>query len=448
MIRYPQFLIPQRISSRVSVILCILLVLSQGLVLTIFYLGGVPQADLQWRRLIAARLGTFTHIAEALPASDIAQAAQKMEDAGWKIKLLTEAPTEAVHRHDADDATLRRFIMQESGLAKQNIFLSMNHDGSERQTSIILGLPSGLWVSVRVHGIYRWHFRSLEQIGFAVSFFLSMIWLSFWFSRQVTTPLTNLAIATERAGLKFEAMSPPDDAPEEIRRIILAFNSMHARLGVYLVDRARMLAAISHDLRTPLTRLRLRLESNQVVAERKKSLQDVAMMESMLGAALAFIRDEQADKTLEHIDFAELLQMLCDEVSDNGAEASYTGPAHLKFLCCPQNLSRAFGNLVDNAIKFTGSVHINMSVLCSKFVEITIEDNGPGIPTSEKIKVFEPFYRIDDARCGEKGGFGLGLAVARTLILEHGGEIELRDGDPQGLVVRVRLPRLTDGQED
>lgn len=302
-------------------------------------------------------------------------------------------------------------------------------------------------MNVRVRGIYRLHFRTLEQFGFAASFLLSMIWLSVLLARQVTTPLTNLAIATERASFRDEHISLNENAPEEIRRVIEAFNTMHARLRRYLGDRSRMLAAVSHDLRTPLTRFRLRLESNHVSSELKKSLQDIASMEAMLGAALAFIRDEQSDKTLEHIDLAELLQMLCDAAIDNGSEARYTGPNHLKFFCCPSLLSRAFGNLIDNAIKFAGAVHVNLSVFCSEFVEIKIEDNGPGISASEKIRVFEPFYRIDDARSGDKSGFGLGLTVARTLILEHGGEIELFDRNSQGLVVRVRLPRLTSGQE-
>jgi len=199
-----------------------------------------------------------------------------------------------------------------------------------------------------------------------------------------------------------------------------------------------MLAAISHDLHTPLTRLRLRVETDD---QRSKMLNDIKTMEEMLTSTLAFTRDAEETEAAEFVDLTSLLQTICDDFADMGIEISFSGPVHQAFRCRPQALMRAMSNLIGNAAKFGSSVTVRLRSDAGKgAITVDIEDDGPGILDSEKIKVFEPFYRLDPARGADSGGMGLGLAIARTIVLSHGGDIRLLDRQPSGLIARVTLP--------
>lgn len=270
---------------------------------------------------------------------------------------------------------------------------------------------------------------------------IAIAMLTVWATRRVTAPLRGFADAAERLGNERSAPPLPERGPIELRRAAQTFNKMQEQLKRFVDDRTRMLAAISHDLRTPLTRLRLRVEA--VVDdpdEQQKMLQDLQRMDAMIASALSYLRDASRDEPVELIDFASLLQSVCDDFVDTGRDAQYVGLASLPLRCRPGMLGRAVTNLIENAIKFGGAAIVDLACDEHGSAVMHVDDNGPGIPDPEKQRAFDPFYRLDPARNAEIGGVGLGLSIARSIVQIHNGQISLADLKPHGLRVVVSLP--------
>lgn len=269
----------------------------------------------------------------------------------------------------------------------------------------------------------------------------TLIALSIWAARQLTAPLTRFSNAAERFGVALDSEPLPDTGPAEIRRASAMFNQMRIRIRQLIDDRTRMLAAVSHDLRTPLTRLRLRIETMEHLQHREQAIADIKSMETMLHSSLEYLR--WGDKRLkqEAVDLPSLLQSACSDLADLGMNVAYDGPLHLAILCDPDLLSRAIGNLLENAVRHGNKVVVRLGTSGSNNALIEIQDDGPGMSDREKSLVFEPFYRGDPARTSrDDGGFGLGLSIVKAIIDEHGGTISLSDASPHGLIVTIRLP--------
>ncbi len=196
---------------------------------------------------------------------------------------------------------------------------------------------------------------------------------------------------------------------------------MQLRLQRLLTDRTLMLGAISHDLGTPLTRLRLRVETDRAVDEKQKMLDDIESMESMLASSLSFVRGVDDAEPHDAVDLASLLQTACDMVSDLGGDVEYAGAARCRYHCKPQALLRALTNVIMNAAKYGRCARVTLARLPGAGFVVDVEDVGPGIAEAEKSRVFEPFYRTESARDSDSRGMGLGLAIARSVILGHGG---------------------------
>lgn len=255
-----------------------------------------------------------------------------------------------------------------------------------------------------------------------------------WAIRRAASPFATFAAAAERLGVDVAAPPLPEKGPREVRQAAHAFNVMQERLGRFVADRTQMLAAISHDLRTPITRMRLRAEFVDDDEQRDKMLADLAEMEAMIAATLAFARDDAAAEPRRRLDLAALLRALADDFG-----TAYAGPDRLEIEGRPTALKRAFANLVDNAVKYGGEVRIRLAAEAGQ-AAVEVEDDGPGIPEGEQERVFAPFYRLEPSRSRETGGTGLGLAVARSILRGHGGDVTLRNRPEGGLAVRVVLP--------
>ena len=231
----------------------------------------------------------------------------------------------------------------------------------------------------------------------------------------------------------------PARGPREIQAIIEAFNRMQVRLSRFIEDRTRMIAAISHDLRTPLTRLQLRMESPDVLAERQRMLADLHAMGEMIDSVISFAQEDTRREPRLLVDVATLVEGICDDAADAGQSVTFSGARDAAISCRPIALRRAISNLVDNATKYGTHATVHLAQEPERVV-ITIDDDGPGIPPSQRVKVFEPFYRQERSRNPETGGVGLGLSVARSIIWEHSGDIRLANRREGGLHVRVDLP--------
>ncbi len=260
--------------------------------------------------------------------------------------------------------------------------------------------------------------------------------------RRAVQPLAMFAEAAERLGRDVDAPPLPGSGPAEVRRAAMAFNEMQQRLRTFVRDRTQMLAAISHDLRTPLTRLRLRAEMIEDDDEQRKTIADLDAMRAMIDAALAFARDEAAVEKTAALDLAVLLQTVCEVAADAGATATYRGPLHATCVGRPLALRRAFNNLLDNALHYGGQARVGLTGGVNRLI-VTVDDDGPGIPPEELERVFEPFRRLEASRSRETGGTGLGLTLVRSAIAAHGGTIRLRNRPEGGLRAVVVLPAAT-----
>lgn len=257
--------------------------------------------------------------------------------------------------------------------------------------------------------------------------------------RRAARPFGTFAAAAERLGVDVAAPPLAEDGPREVRRAAHAFNVMQARIRRFVEDRTQLLAAISHDLRTPITRLKLRAEFVEDDAERTRMLADLDEMERMIAATLAFARDDAAREERRQVDVAALVQGLVDDFAATGAAASYVGPDSLVMAARPMALKRAVANLLDNAVKYGGAARASLGREPGEVV-LAIDDDGPGIPEADRERVFSPFVRIEASRCRDTGGTGLGLSVARAAIRAHGGDIALANRPDGGLRVTVALP--------
>ncbi|WP_162937355.1 ATP-binding protein [Indioceanicola profundi] len=287
---------------------------------------------------------------------------------------------------------------------------------------------------------------ALKEPGFLASLAGSAavaILLSAWVLGFTTRPLRRFAAAANRLGVDMNAPSLEENGPREVRLAASAFNKMQRRLKAFVEDRTRMLAAVSHDLRTPLTRMRLRAEFIDDDSVREKMLDDLAEMESMIGSTLAFARDEANQEAIQPLDLNDLLAKLAEDCREAGQPVGLVPSGRrLPIFGRRTALKRAFGNLIENAVKYGGSAELSLSSR-DETVVVVIDDHGPGIPDVEMENVFRPFYRVEGSRSRDTGGTGLGLSVANDVVRAHGGEIRLENRPEGGLRVTVLIPQVS-----
>lgn len=263
---------------------------------------------------------------------------------------------------------------------------------------------------------------------------------SIWAVSRVTAPLKLLAHAAERLGRDVNAPPLAEAGTLELRQAAQAFNQMQARVRRLIDNRTHMLAALSHDLRTPLTLLRLRAESLPETEERERMLATIGEVDAMVGSTLHFARDQALTEVRRPTDLTALLSAIVDDMADAGLPVSMAPAEPIVLQCQPGALRRAMSNLIDNAVKYGGSARVAVSASAAA-VAVDIEDSGPGIPEAELLRVFEPFHRLEQSRSRETGGTGLGLSIALSIVQAHGGEIALANRPQGGLRARVSLPR-------
>lgn len=258
--------------------------------------------------------------------------------------------------------------------------------------------------------------------------------------RWATRPLNTLAGAAEELGRDIQRPPLPEAGPVEVRRAARAFNTMQSRLARFIGDRTRIFAAMSHDLKTPITRLRLRAELLDDPAVRGKFAADLAEMESMVGSTLDFLRGLESAEAARPIDVAALLESLQADFSEGGAKVSVDAGGLRPYPGRAQALKRCLANLVENAVKYGGAAKVTALDGADR-LEIRIRDEGPGIAAAELDRVFDPFYRVEASRNRETGGTGLGLTIARSIARGHGGDVVLRNHPEGGLEATLTLPR-------
>jgi signal transduction histidine kinase len=287
--------------------------------------------------------------------------------------------------------------------------------------TLIYSVPSLLWQSVVLSAV------TILLVALAVN----------W----VTRPLSELATAAERLGNNLDAPPLTEHGASELRRASHAFNSMQERLSRYLKSRVTALTAISHDLKTPITRMRLRAELIEDAPLRDSLLRDMSDLERMVRTALEFIRGLDSTEPPQPTDINALIESVCEDYREAGHEVVTKGAAATPFPAQTQALKHCLTNIIDNACKYGGKAQILVQDGDQEMV-IKIRDFGHGVPESELEKVFEPFYRLESSRSRDTGGTGLGLAIARNVAQLHRGNVSIRNHPDGGLEAILALPRV------
>lgn len=279
----------------------------------------------------------------------------------------------------------------------------------------------------------------LDYQTYGVLFLLSIGIVAALVARMTMRPLKQLAQAATELGNDIERPPLPERGATEIRQAAAAFNAMQARIQHHIKQRAHILAAITHDLQTPLTRLRLRLEKVSDTELREKLIGDLSAMQTMVREGLELARSMDSAEKVQRLDLDSLIDSVCADATDAGQAVIARGKTNASLLARPIALRRCLTNLIDNAVKYGQSAQVN-AMRDGTFAIVRIRDAGPGIPESELEKVFEPFYRLEDSRSRETGGTGLGLTIARNIAEQHGGSIRLHNHRDGGLEVTLALP--------
>jgi signal transduction histidine kinase len=299
-------------------------------------------------------------------------------------------------------------------------------------------LADGDWanfVSVTAPVPELWSVRGVVIAAGAVVFVLV---LSVWALRRLTAPYAMIASAAERFGRDINASPLPESGPREVRAAAHAFNLMQARLRRFFSDRDQLVAAISHDLRTPATRLRLRAEFVEDPEVRLRMLADLNEIETMTSSVLAFASDSAQPEPRESLDLVSLLESLCDDVPGVSLELPPDTP-RFAYAAQPVGLRRCISNVIDNAVKYGRHARVSLKI-DTTVVRIVVDDDGPGIPLEAVDMVFQPFRRLDASRNRDTGGTGLGLTIARSVARAHGGDVTLTNRPEGGLRAEIVLP--------
>ena len=308
-----------------------------------------------------------------------------------------------------------------------------------------LRLADGQWLNlqVRLQPPRPWHSETF-LMAFAVMTFTAGA-LTLWAVRRLILPVRALADAADRLGRDVNAPPLPESGPTEIVRAAAAFNTMAERIRRFVGDRTQLLAAIGHDLRTPITRLRLRAEFMDDDEQRRKMLADLAEMEAMIAATLAFARDDSAAEPTVALDLVALCRTVLDDAADAHPELAeridYAGPERLVVQARSVALKRAIANLVGNALAYGLAARLRLIPAGNgQPVRLEVADDGPGIPPAELENVFLPFRRLEPSRSRETGGAGLGLPIARNILRAHGGDVVMRNRPGGGALAVATLP--------
>lgn len=303
----------------------------------------------------------------------------------------------------------------------------------------VLRLPDGSWLGFKALPPLRNLDLSQGRILLALVPAMALMLIGGLLVRRTLRPMRRLAAAADRFG-EGDPVYVEEEGPSEVRHTVVAFNRMQARIERLIADRTQALAAVGHDLRTPLARLRLRAESVGEGDAREAIGRDLGEMEAMVASLMAFLGGDGDPEAPVLTDVAVLSATLVDDLEDRGLDGYYRGPDHCEMVVRPSALKRALTNLVDNALHYAGSATLAV-VPGPHTVSFTVEDDGPGIPDEQMKRVLEPFVRLDSARPRDTVGFGLGLPIVARIVEAEGGTLTLANRTPGGLAATICLPR-------
>lgn len=410
-----------------------------------YQLGISSEIDVTNEARLAERLFSIKRAIELRPSAEREELAHSLSggplEVHWSAVPLT---VERTHRVAGHSRLRERLLELAPELQQTDIVLHAPPAGSGAGTDPHLLLASlklgdGSWINFSIAKLGNNH-ASLRGTVLSTSLMaVGVMLVSLLILRNVTRPLRACAEAAENlyrgAGPQMLAIA----GPREILHLATAFNEMQKRVKRLVDDRTLTLAAISHDLKSPLARLSLRTERIADPEIRQAMAADIGEMLAMIDSALDFLKGDFASSEVRSLDLAATLDSICGHLVDQGHAVTLQRSGETVLRGRPLALKRAFANLIENAVKYGGSAEVAVRG-GAHAITVTVTDHGPGIPAKEREAVFTPFFRGAPHRDTQLGGAGLGLTIARTIIRAHGGDLALRDAEGGGLKVEVHLP--------
>jgi signal transduction histidine kinase len=444
-------LLPNSLLGRLVLIFVAGLCVTVGLML----IAQTPERELANFRICAGRaahrLADFLKLSDQLPVASRDTLMQVAQERGVRMSIAAPAPAPSSTEPGSYPALFRDVMLDDLrrdrplSVSVQPLDYVAAEPGRTEHTDgfdfrVEAPLADGTWVALEVQEprrISRWPTRMLTNL---LTMIAVMSLLSFIAVRWLTRPLQRLAEAAEALGRDINRPPLLETGPLEVRRAAKAFNAMQERLARYIRNRTGILTAMSHDLKTPITRLRLRAELLDQPELREKFVRDLSEMERMVNATLGFMRGLDDREPLRAIDVRALAEALQADAEELGTCVRVLGEPLAPFYGKSEGLKRAVQNLLDNAVRYGKDPKIVIEDQPA-ILSIVVIDHGPGIPESELERVFEPFYRLEGSRNPGTGGTGLGLSIARNIAQSMGGELTLRNVPTGGLEARLSLPR-------
>lgn len=452
-LRLPAALVPQSTEGQMTAVLCVSLLALFAMMIVLELIQHDTAMETAGSSRTVDRLKTLIPVLDRIDVGtvqDVVRLASSCH-AGYTI---TDAPFPA-QRRTAQTNQLEALIARELS-ANRRLQAGHAHltrdDFAYRRCGpweidlpmdaivISLQLRSGQWLNAEVHpheSHFRQKFEWLLRVGAA---FLFVGAVALIFIRRLSRPLNQLTAAAGHFAAGMQATDVQENGPSDLRRAIRAFNAMQRQVADEVARRTGTLAAISHDVRTPLTALRLKAEMIEDAAVRGELVASIERMERITASALEFLKGESRAEPLRRVDLSALLESECSEFAELGHAVTFEGEPGIQHLCRADALARATRNLIDNAVKHGSKACVSLR-LDADSVDVVVCDDGPGIPTDQMKLAMEPFERLTKAREGDHSGFGLGLAVSKAIAEGHDGELILAQNEPSGLIATIRLPR-------
>jgi len=435
-------LVPQTLAGR-TIALLLVAVTAVHLLSLVLYQAGLKFTVEQLReRHIAEQLLAVKRALGNTDPQDREQAAHALSGTSLSAHWGQSATVQREGEEDTFLAHLRAALATEASALK----LAYNYR-SEAGIAIpdkhvlvaSLPLADGSWLNAEVSAVGAGGVHGLNVLWSTSAMALGVILVAIWLIRSFTAPLRALARAADKLGLEGQAEEVSEQGPREIAQAAEAFNRMQARIRRLIRERSEMLAAISHDLRTPLARLKLRLDAVSDPKQQKKMLRDLEEMEALITAALAYLREELAEEAMRPVDLGAMLEAIAEDAKESGHDIVCGELPSVVLQARPQALRRAIHNLIENAAKYGERGRVSL-LTEGDYAVVRVEDDGPGLPDEARETVIRPFTRLESSRSRETGGVGLGLAIVHSVALSHKGALTLSNRAGNGLQADLRLP--------
>tara|TARA_R110000787_G_scaffold25373_18_gene71412 strand:- start:576 stop:1901 length:1326 start_codon:yes stop_codon:yes gene_type:complete len=432
-------LIPRRLSSQLILAAVLALIAAQALTFPLFVkarLGSIAGAI---QESTIARTASLARLLMTAPPNLTDAILESVNSRALKARLSTiENPPPA---DLPESAALRQSLLDAapSAIASATVYAADAPSPDQPVIVIQAQLQNGMWLHTQLQLPNPTPTWAASAVITAAVLSLLLAAVMALILRRITRPLARLSRAAEALGRGQQPEALPEEGPADIVETVRAFNQMQVRISEHIEERTRTLASVSHDLRTPITALRLQLEFIEDAEQREQMQTTVQEMEAVTESALSYLKNTRSSEELRKVDVAALVDNACEELRQIGFDVAFEYTSRQTASCRPVLLKRALSNLVRNAAQYGERARVCVTG-SDRHIEILIDDDGPGIPGEQLSEVVKPFVRLDQSRNRDTGGSGLGLAIANEIVTKHGGTLELVNAPEGGLRQRVRIP--------